>query len=816
MEAPGKCILLAQLLLFLNGLSASSLGCPEMNSAYLLPLEKPCQVYGREKSFLCVQPLPRSRTRQVGKVISKFVVLDDLSRGKTELNYTACIGLESIVKADILNPGNGEYTQETILFDSNQTVGVIRIDKKCWGRSNRTCPHIVLLRADILELPPIAASAERAAFWDFSSKILSEQVAWAWELRVEGAGLRDQTLVDTISWLPGLSGSGLGTVILTGEEGCRESDAETPTVPPLGALPKLRKFSMRYCRLKALGPETLNGSETVEELHLDGNYFPEVPDGILHLTNLKSLSINSNCVPFTFNPQFMSDMLYLEVLNLSGTRIESWKTKLPRHRRLKALYMAKSELYSLENITFNFPALEHLDLRLNHISFIPEQAFKNLCRLKYLDLRLNNVTSWPAFPPTKISYVDLSFNRLDALKNLWTRGFSLKYLNLAGNHISQWDDVEIFLGGSCQQEMGCKDGIPLGWGRVPSNEDSTGSKGGLQRTDRALQTAWLKSLDLSSNRIKEFSPVMLSSLDALEEVNVGGNPIDCGSCSVEALQDWLRKAPAVREHAETVRCAQPSGMAMWPVESAPLPDDFACDPSLEEQRLRLVVGVPLGAIVFVALILVIAAAVFRVEAMYVAHLLRVRAAGEDGSRKIIFDAFVVYSGEDRRFVLKKLVPLLRRREKYQLCLLDLGFRMAPHIVNNILENISKSRRVILVLSQTFIANDWNAWELEMVHRKRFHDDRSFLMLLEKDPLERDHLPRELLFLLDTRLLVQWPRPETPAAEEEVLWQFRLTLGRSLSSVPDSGSSNSNSDSPAPTPPPTPNERTPLLSNEVNA
>ncbi|KAK7792717.1 hypothetical protein R5R35_003731 [Gryllus longicercus] len=145
-----------------------------------------------------------------------------------------------------------------------------------------------------------------------------------------------------------------------------------------------------------------------------------------------------------------------------------------------------------------------------------------------------------------------------------------------------------------------------------------------------------------------------------------------------------------------------------------------------------------------------------------------------------YDAFVCYSGKNRKWVMRRLVPLLERRpENYSLCLFDRDFRLGTHIVTNIVDAIDQSRKVIVVLTQHFIDSKWCQWELEMAQHKLFSEDREFLVLLELEPLERRRLPRLLRFLLDTRPVVRWPRPETAPAVMAAAAELRAVLGPSL-------------------------------------
>ncbi|KAK7793376.1 hypothetical protein R5R35_007612 [Gryllus longicercus] len=160
--------------------------------------------------------------------------------------------------------------------------------------------------------------------------------------------------------------------------------------------------------------------------------------------------------------------------------------------------------------------------------------------------------------------------------------------------------------------------------------------------------------------------------------------------------------------------------------------------------------------------------------------------------------------------MRRLVPLLERRpQSYVLCLFDRDFALGSHIVSNIVDAIEHSRKVIVVLTQHFIDSKWCQWELEMAQHKLFSEDREFLVLLELEPLERRRLPRLLRFLLDTRPVVRWPRPETAPAVKAAAAELRRALGPSLRQRPRSVPLPPPGDEPGPSDC-TADERTPLL------
>lgn len=64
-----------------------------------------------------------------------------------------------------------------------------------------------------------------------------------------------------------------------------------------------------------------------------------------------------------------------------------------------------------------------------------------------------------------------------------------------------------------------------------------------------------------------------------------------------------------------------------------------------------------------------------------------------------FDAFVVYSSYDKTWVKDTLVHFLEKDNDYKLCLHQRDFRPGEYIVDNIIDAICKSPKVVIEITQ---------------------------------------------------------------------------------------------------------------------
>ncbi|KAF4522338.1 hypothetical protein B566_EDAN011058 [Ephemera danica] len=181
------------------------------------------------------------------------------------------------------------------------------------------------------------------------------------------------------------------------------------------------------------------------------------------------------------------------------------------------------------------------------------------------------------------------------------------------------------------------------------------------------------------------------------------------------------------------------------------------------------------------ILLVALASVFRFELIYMKQLWRMKRKNEKRPiQKIVqpeFDAFISYCKTDRDWVVNQLLPILEPPVgKYNLCLHERDFRLGNFIMDNIVENIEKSRRVIFVLSNNFLKSEWCKWELRMATHRIFERSNSdFLILLMLENLQRDLVPLSLRVLLTTRTYLEWKQ------KPEVFWnRLKQILGEPLS------------------------------------
>ena len=99
-------------------------------------------------------------------------------------------------------------------------------------------------------------------------------------------------------------------------------------------------------------------------------------------------------------------------------------------------------------------------------------------------------------------------------------------------------------------------------------------------------------------------------------------------------------------------------------------------------------------------------------------------------RQYEYDAFVIHSNADAKWVIHKLRPQLEdNRPKLRLCIHHRDWLVGRDITDNIVESIEASRKSLLIVSNAFAASSWCQFELTMAQTRLFEEDRDNLIVV---------------------------------------------------------------------------------------
>ncbi|XP_028985078.1 toll-like receptor 18 [Betta splendens] len=461
----------------------------------------------------------------------------------------------------------------------------------------------------------------------------------------------------------------------------------------------------------------------IKNLSIKYVYFNSVPcDAWVEMAGVRFLDVSNNRLAdeFIFNQlcDYRGTMPNLHTFNLSTNELSSLK--------------------DLSLLTKEFQQLQVLDFSNNKLgSDETSQGCvwqQNITRLIAHHNRF--VSTALSCLPTTVRYLDLSYCDLDQLEmTYFEKATHLNELLLSGNKIKF---------------------IPSRW-ESPS----------------------LWSLTLDGNSFGLISKASFRDMPRLTQLRAGNNPYHC-TCELHAfIQDTASTGRVnLTDWPWNYRCYHPEDFLNTLV-SKYFPSKVACD-------IRLVIIICVATTVAVTLLLMFFCYVFDlpwytkatyqiIRAKYRAH--KEKAAGEPGA--FTFHAFISYSHSDADWVREQLLPgLENNRNPYRLCIHERDFMPGKWIIDNIIENIESSRKVIFVLSRNFVNSEWCNYELYFAQQRAMGKTFSDVILVVKEPIDPSSLPSKycrLKKMLSTKTYLEWPQQ---LSQQAFFWaQLRSVLGK---------------------------------------
>ncbi|KAK4317056.1 hypothetical protein Pmani_011868 [Petrolisthes manimaculis] len=141
---------------------------------------------------------------------------------------------------------------------------------------------------------------------------------------------------------------------------------------------------------------------------------------------------------------------------------------------------------------------------------------------------------------------------------------------------------------------------------------------------------------------------------------------------------------------------------------------------------------------------------------YLVHKARATTlVAKEDDQHYLYDTFVCYSQTDRQWVFEHLVARLEGDGRYRVCVHERDFAVGQEITDNIIASIEKSRKVVMVLSPSFVDSSWCMFELQLASNKILDERRNKLILVLLKSLPPHCQPKKLRLLLRTRTYLPW-------------------------------------------------------------
>ncbi|XP_004078522.1 toll-like receptor 2 type-2 [Oryzias latipes] len=461
----------------------------------------------------------------------------------------------------------------------------------------------------------------------------------------------------------------------------------------------------------------------IKHLSIQHVYFNSVPcDSWSEMEGLEILDVSNN--------RLQNDYVFNQRCDYSGT--------MPN---LHTFNMSTNDLTSLKDLsslTREFSRMQVFDLSNNKLGSTQEREDciwkQNITHF----IAHHNPLGSNAFNclPTTVHYLDLSYCNLDQLEMTYFRkATNLKHLLLSGNKIKF---------------------IPSKW-----------------------ESLSLQFLALDGNSFGLISKESFQHMPQLSELSAGNNPYHC-TCELHAfVEDTLSEGKInLTDWPLNYRCYHPEPFLNTFI-SKYFPGKVACD-------IRLVITISVVVTAAVIMVLVLICYIFDlpwytkatyqiIRAKYRAH--KEKAVGE--METFTYHAFISYSHSDADWVRDQLLPCLENnRNPYRLCIHERDFMPGKWIIDNIIENIESSRKIIFVLSRHFVNSEWCNYELYFAQQRAMGKTFSDVILVVKEPIDPSSLPSKyckLKKMLSTKTYLEWPQQPN---QQQFFWaQLRSVLGK---------------------------------------
>nr|ANG08891.1 toll family protein 8 [Gryllus bimaculatus] len=285
----------------------------------------------------------------------------------------------------------------------------------------------------------------------------------------------------------------------------------------------LSLLSLDNNNIRSIHPEALKNSSSLQDLHLNGNQFLDVPEVLRDVPLLKTLDLGENHIINIANTS-LSDMKHIYGLRLTENNIGNiTKGTFDRMTGLKILNLSRNKIHKIEAGAFDSNInLQAIRLDGNYLSDITG-LFAKLPSLIWLNISDNQLEWFDyALIPTGLHWLDIHANRIAELGNYFEieSQLHLSTFDASSNRLTEItgssipDSVELLF---------------LNDNKINKVQSYTFfKKPNLTRVD--LQNNNISSLTPHSLRISS-----VAGTQKLPEFHIGGNPYQC-DCDMEWLQ----------------------------------------------------------------------------------------------------------------------------------------------------------------------------------------------------------------------------------------------------------------------------------------
>nr|ALG40988.1 Toll-like receptor [Aulactinia veratra] len=292
----------------------------------------------------------------------------------------------------------------------------------------------------------------------------------------------------------------------------------------------------------------------------------------------------------------------------------------------------------------------------------------------------------------------------------------------------------------------------------------------------------IREFRIDSNKLKRLprSIELLTSRNSFELLAVHSNFLIC-DCHSSWMKEWLLNSSDKIYDVEKVKCSsgKPTGKAIY---SVPL-EEFTCESGEKTPKdVLIIISITLAVLLVICIAVFLLVYFFRGEMkvlLYTNFNWHPFDRVDDSDPSKLYDAFISYSSHDREWVHNELKQKLEENDPpYRICVHDRDFEVGAPIHDNIINSVNRSKRMIMVLSDSFLKSEWCMLEFRAAHHKVLQDKTNYLIIILFEGIDPNSLDDETKLYLTTntylsvtnkwfwkKLLYSLPKPKLDSRED---------------------------------------------------
>ncbi|KAG7266405.1 hypothetical protein CRUP_010721, partial [Coryphaenoides rupestris] len=540
----------------------------------------------------------------------------------------------------------------------------------------------------------------------------------------------------------------------------------------------------------------------LESLMLEHNAFPPITENMFTgLTSLQQLYMGwCSCTSLKVitNKTFVSLAASpLRLVNLTGTAISKINpgafSAFPNLTTLLLDYNFIRQILTGEEFE-GLDQLEQLFFSNNHqMAVLSSGSFVQVPRLRILTLSKSltgtlDIDPSPFAPLTNLKVLDLSNNNIANINARLLNGLAnLTVLKMQHNNLARmWKTANI--GGPVLflKDLGNLTMLNMDYSGL--DEIPIDALAGLKKLkvlnftgnilnnlrDSVFQDLLsLQELNLEKNLITAVRPqVFKPAMENLRLLDMGRNPFDCTCESILWFVTWLNTTnTSVTGGKDQFTCNTP---LIYFNRSVMDFDPLSCKDATPFEALYILSSTVVIAVMFVAFLVRFQG--WRIQFYWnvlINRTLGFSDAKVEEGREFEYDAYVIHTNEDRKWVNRSLLPL--EKEKYVFCMENRDFLPGTSHLEAIVDNMKKSRKILFVVTDSLLKDHWFKAHHALHQVMEASRDSVILVFLQD---VHDHRLSRSLFLrrgmLRPQCLLYWPvhQQRVPAFHEKL----RIALG----------------------------------------